>query len=473
MNTFGNSGSRQVVTDCRRAVRLYISPVFTRENPMAFLAILYGIFCFSLACILRHGQFWHDGHYAIPPVLASFWWFLLYSGFSAISLHYWRQVRLLTAYFLPRQQRAEYLAIHVVAIILILLLAIPPLMTNAPLLNSLSLETISLVLWSAPRETASVNRLRNLATPQGMINTLCFFILLVPRMQNYLFSAPWFIALAIIIFCFGLTLYFLRVPKYSPATERAQRASSGFQPSSAPVRHLGAVLLWRPSWLVRLPLADPVHTGSPIAVAMLVIGATLFFACISQVIMWATDGVAPSLLTTRHRLPELARQSLFLVGIGLSAWMTQRGDWPFLLTLGPCGKKRVFARMAYRLHLQRALQSGLIAGTLIAIVTWLDHRLAFSSALAGGWSCGAFLVGASCLPTLAFLVPKLNRPGVIMALNIAGMIMGMQAATSVIMDTELWWRWFLAPASLLLAILFYYLIPPRLAAQDWPIEPPR
>ncbi|NVN04632.1 hypothetical protein HW509_03340 [Asaia spathodeae] len=276
------------------------------------------------------------------------------------------------------------------------------------------------------------------------------------------------------IVCLGMVLHLYRLSDYRLASQTPRPILDGSPKRISTVieRH-SAVILWRPSWLVRLPLADPVQTGSPIAIFLMVIVTTLVFGCLAEFIAWMADGVAPSLITLRHRLPNFARQSLFLIGLSLSAWMTQRADWPFLLTLGPYGSKRAFAQAVYRLHLQRALQASLIAGTMIALTGWFDHRATLIRTLAAGWACGVALIGTSCLPTLAFIIPRLNRPATIAFLNIGAMILGLQLVTSLILQTGFWWRWLLAPASLIIAALFYVLVPPRLAAQDWPIEPPR
>jgi len=469
----------RTVRDCLRAMRLYVSPVFLRENPLAFLAILYVALCFGFAFLLHHDRlghdrFWHDSRYTISPVLAPIWWVSLYASFSAISLHYWRQIRPTSTYLLVRLQRAEYHGVLAVGLISIFLLALPPLSTGAPTLNCFALEAIGLFLWSGPRPASRAEALRGVMTSLGIVRAIGFFFLLVPRMQNYLFSVPWYVAVVIIIACLGMALRLYRFRDYrlAPETPRDLLASAP-ETLSTPVERVASFILWRPSRLVRLPLADPVHTGSPIAVALLVVGSTLIFGCLAEFIAWIADGVIPSPIALRHRLPNLSRQSLFLIGVSLSAWMTQHGDWPFLLTLGPYGEKRIFARAVYRLHLQRALQAGLIAGTMIALTTWFDERMALGPALAAGWACGLFLTGASCLPTLAFLVPRFNRPPTIAVLNIGAMLLGMQFATTLVMQTGFWWRWLLTPGSLLFALLCFFLIPPRLAAQDWPIEPPR
>lgn len=474
MNAARNPSMTQVLQDCLRSMRLYVSPVFLRENPLVILAVFYTALCFTLAFLFWNVRSWHSGHYAIPPVLAPTWWVSLYAGFSAISLHYWRQVRTPTTYLLNRLQRAEYLAILVMALALGVLLALPPLLTGAPAVNCFALEAIAMVLWCSPRPVNRAAALRSVMTPLGIVRALGFIFLLVPRMQNYLFSMPWYTAIGIMIVCLGMVLHLYRLSDYRLAAQTPRPILDGSTKRiSTVVERLSAVILWRPSWLVRLPLADPLQTGSPIAVILMVVVATLIFGGVTEIIAWMADGVAPSLIALRHRLPDLARQSLLLIGVSLSAWMTQRADWPFLLTLGPYGSKRAFAQAVYRLHLQRALQASLIAGTMIALTGWFDHRATLTWALAAGWSCGLALIGTSCLPTLAFIIPRLNRRATIAFLNIGAMVLGLQLATSLILQTGFWWRWLLAPASLIIAALFYVFVPPRLAAQDWPIEPPR
>lgn len=473
----------QALRDCLRALRLYASPVFLRQNPMVALGTIYGVLCLSSAVLSRHGEYWRHGYYTLPPLLAALWWVLLFSGFSAITTHYWRQMRALPSFLMPRMGRAEYRAVHLAALFAVTLFSIPPLLTGAPWLNTLLLEAIALVLWSEPLPSERATSFKRLLKPRTALSMLGFFILLVPKMQAYLFSAPASVALLLIALCCGVTLLAFRhrTPEWPPgASEHTpssplarlvkQHSSGSLLPRG--IKALTRLCLWRPSWLVRLPLIDPINTERPIAFALSVATLTLVFVVLGQGIALVSDGVRPSFAAVVSRLPIMARQSLMLSGMGLIGWMRNRSDWPFLLTLGPYGSKQGFARAVLRLHLQRGLQAGLIVGPLLGLTVWLNQDISLLSAFAGGLGCGVTLLGASCLPSLAFFIPALNKPSVVMIIGLFAMIGLLQISIMVLFDPTLWWRWLIPAGSLAGSFLLAYLVPLFLARQDWPIEPP-
>lgn len=468
------SHSFRTTRDCLTAAKLYVSPVFIRENPAFLISALYYVLTLGIALTIRHRHAWHDGHYAIPASLGFIWWFVISSAVLATNIHYWRQIRPTTTYLLSRLQKAEYHAIHLVTACLLLLLAVPPVLTGAPLLNCLAIEAIALLLWTDPGSLERASLLSARRAPRTLVKLIGFFVLLVPKWQNALFSAPWFVALAICLLCLNMVMHALRVTndKYTPTPSQiVRRKPPGFL--KAPLRSLGTFIMWQPSWMVRLPLTDPILSGFPIATAILVVVMSLSLSGIAELITWLSDGVVPSVAAFRHHLAPSTRHSLLIIAIGVSAWMRQRGDWPFLFTLGPHGEKLAFARTAFRLHLQRVLQAELIAGTFLGTTSWIGGEKPFVSALISGLSSALMVVGFSFTPAIAFLISRLNRPSIISLVTVTVAIFGVQLTTSLMMESQVWWRWLLPPAVLLLAAPIYHLIPGRLAKQDWPIEPLR
>ncbi|GBQ85056.1 hypothetical protein [Asaia krungthepensis] len=460
--------------DCLTALRLYASPVFLRENFFWIVGAIYAVLCFSMA-IAAHAHLTQPEDARITFTLAiSSWWLTLLSSFTAINAHYWRQTRSPMTFLMPRLRRAEYRAVLVVLLVAFFILSIPPLLLEARLLNTIALEALALALYSGADQVGPSQLRRKPRRVRLVATRILFLFVLAPRVQRLIFDAPWPAALALLLASSAVTLHELRFTDFrlDPAPPLSD-TSSRFSDMAARFRGRSGFLMWRPPFLPRVPVKNLARFERPVTLIIGSVGLTLCFSLLSVAVPAITLFHMPPPGYFRHSLPQSARQVMMFAGIGLCFWMRERGDWPFLLTLTPFGSKHNFVREILRLHLGCALMAGAATGLTTAVMLWMDERMSLPLGLATGMADALLLVGCTCIPALAFLTPRLNRPSIIALLNIMCVLVVLQFAALTMSESMSPLRWLLPCCAVAAAGLVYLIVPRTLAGQDWPIEPPR
>ncbi|GAA4475345.1 hypothetical protein [Gluconacetobacter asukensis] len=459
------------MTDTLRALRLYASPVFIRENPTLIPAATYLVITFSS---LHHPS---PGHAGSLHDIGLFWWLAQQSLFSSLCCQYWRQVRSPLAPMFPRLIAAEYRAIHILLALGLLLLAVPAIVRGLPLLNVLALESLNLSL-STGSDLVGPKILRpRLRKVRTAIVFGLFVVFMIPTMQDLLMKAPWFIALGVLAVALPAALAELHHSPFAhpgdhgpaiPATRPARR------PPNPATRTLIRALMWQPPRLRAVPLPNGLASGAPLAllaqsaaILMVVTGFALLVNTISTL-------HAPTWQDARDAATAVLGQVALLGAVALPNWMLSRRDWPFLLSLGPFGARADFARALYRAHAGRAVLAGTILGLFTALAAILIGTVPLPRAIAAAPALAAVIVGGSYLPSLAVFSPLTNRPGFMLLLSMLGSLAGLQIYTDILFNkpTVPPLAWAVPVLAAAFALLMARLAPRALARADWPIEPP-
>lgn len=459
------------MNDTLRALRLYASPVFFRENPTLISAAVYlAITGFSLAHPSRtHPAGIHD--------IGLFWWLAQQGLFTGLCCQYWRQVRSPLAAMYPRLIAAEYRAIHVMLALGLLLLAVPALILGLPLLNVLALESINLAL-STGSDLVGPKILRpRLRKIRTAIVFGLFVMFMPPTMQDLLMKAPWFVALGLLAMALPAALIELH---HSPLahpdtpTPAAPARRPDHKPPNAILRTLMRALMWQPPPLRRVPLPNGLASGAPLGMLAQSAGILIVFTSFVLLVNAISSLHAPTLHLVRTAATATLGQVAMLGAVALPNWMLSRRDWPFLLSLGPFGARADFTRALYRAHAGRALMAGTIVGLFAAVTVTLLGTMPPLRALAAGLALAAVIVGGSYLPSLAVLSPQTNRPGIILLLSMLGSLAGIQIYTAILFARSPVppLAWALPVMAIAFALVMARVAPRALARADWPIEPP-
>ncbi|WP_029603678.1 hypothetical protein [Kozakia baliensis] len=462
--------------DISKALRLYVSPVFFRENVTVYAGVVYLLLCAGMDYTYWGRNFWHDGRYTMPGLLATFWWLSLQAWFTALSTHYWRQVRSPATFMLPRLQAAEYGAAHIVLPLLFVVLALPILSLGAPLLNVMALESINVVIWSGSDRVGPRNMRTRMRVPRLVLNLGAFIVLLAPSMQSRLLSAPWYVAAAILLVTIPMALQEYRFRSYVMANEtpvKARRARKNRTPSRW-VMSIVQMIMWQPSWLRRVPFPNSFSTGAPLGLGVQIILMAAAFGLLMMLAACLSEMKPPSWDMLKHAMRSASVQTVILNALGLVGWMRSRQDWPFLLSLGPFGSRTDFSYAVFRAHGLRTMQAAVILGVFFGAMMWRVGQAHAGLALAEGLACAAMLVGASYLPSIAFLFRKSDRPGLIMLLSFGGIMMLVQFYLDWLIEARhtTWWMWVPPIGALAFAAVMARIAPPALGQKDWLIEPP-
>ncbi|GBQ23511.1 hypothetical protein AA12717_1511 [Gluconacetobacter sacchari DSM 12717] len=458
--------------DTLHALRLYVSPVFIRENPSLIPAAAYGaITAFSL----HHPR---PGHPGSLHDIGIMWWLAQQALFTGLCCQYWRQVRSPLSPMVPRLIGAEYRAIHLMLALALGLLAVPAIVRGLPLLNVLALESLNLALSTGSDLTGPKVLRPRLRKARTAIVFGLFALFMLPAMQDRLMQAPWFVALALLAVALPAALVELHHDPFAhPGEQGPARSAAGPDggPPRATVRALARVLMWQPPALRAMPLPNGLATGAPLG--LFVQSALILMA--STVLMLLVNGLSTLRVPTPQDGREAATMALgqvvMLGAAVLPSWMLSRRDWPFLLSLGPFGARADFARALYRAHAGRAIMAGIILSLFAALAAGLIGTVPPLRALAAWPALAAVIIGGSYLPSLAVLSPVTNRPGVMLLLSMLGSMAGLQLYTGVLFNGRLpppLLYWGLPVAAIAFALLMARLAPRALARADWPIEPP-
>lgn len=189
------------------ALRLYVSPVFVRENYSLLTGIVWLCVAYFIAFTDHEATHWQDGLFKLPSSLSTWWWLGLQGLITSVSVHYWRQVRSPLARMTPGMITAEYRAVHFVLVFVTVVMAIPIWHLGAPLLNILALEALSLcMVVNSDMTTPKALRSGPIRWLRMVLMVGMFFVFLFPQAQERVLSAPWYVGAALLMVGVTLTL---------------------------------------------------------------------------------------------------------------------------------------------------------------------------------------------------------------------------------------------------------------------------
>ncbi|MCQ9156232.1 hypothetical protein [Acidomonas methanolica] len=463
--------------DTLRALRLYVSPVLSRENPALLCGGMYVLLLGAQMIGHHHGSLRHGDHVTMPRDMGIWWWLTQQMIFNALAHQYWRQVRSPLAAFYPRLVMAEHRAALVALAVAVSAFALPLALLGAPLLNVVALEAIALPL-SLRSDIATPKALRGrIRWVPTVLSLGASLVFLLPSMQDRVLSAPWYAAL--ILLATGLTLgvFELRPPSGQAPPEPAAPARRAEPDISRAARQSSPVLrilLWQPPWLRVAPVPQAFDQTSPGMTVMTSVVMSGVFMVIVAVTIMLSKGHLPSWKEIASGIDSVPRLLCMMAGFGFSQWLTLRRDWPFLLTLGPFGDRAAFARRMYRVHFLRAVQgsvlSVLLAGSIACGIGLISlHRLVLA---APGLIC--VMMGVAYVPSLAVFHARLARPALIQFLVTMSAAFGIQILAEIFLGRHPvpLWAWGVAAAAVPFSALVAWRAPGALARADWPLEPP-
>ncbi|PYD75080.1 hypothetical protein [Novacetimonas pomaceti] len=471
-----------MMKDILHALRLYASPVLFRENGALTAALFYlGVMGYEIVQH-RHDVLWHDGYFTQSPALGQWWWLAQQMLFVAFALQYWRQVRSPLSAFYPRMLKGEYGAILIMLGGGMVVLALPMMIVKAPILNTLALETISLPMAVGSNLGMPKTLRPRIRWLRSALTLLVFLLFLFPKMQDRILSAPWFVALGLIIAGVILTLIELHyAPFPTPATNQARLPDTDAKAKLSRARLLSPVLdrvlrvvFWQPPWLRHMPVPQAFNMTAPMTLVLLTISMSIGFMIVATAIVAATHQRWPQWHDALAGLEPVPQFICMLSAMSLSQWLVARRNWPFLFTLGPFGHRSVFARRLYRTHFLQAIQTAVIASVLACGIAIGRGALPPSRAPAATLAVICAIMGASYVPSLTVFAARAARPGLTQMLSTVSATMGVQLAAEIFLgpDHVPSWAWLTAAALVPFCIVIAMFAPAALARADWPIEPP-
>lgn len=479
----------------KHALRLYLSPVFFRENYAFLTGVAWSTVAFIMAFQDHATTHWQNGIFKLPESFSLWWWLGLQGLMASGAMHYWRQVRSPLASMTPGMIAAEYKAIHVVLAFIMLLMAVPLLYLGAPLLNILAQESLSLAL-AVNSDTATPKALRGPVRLLRAVFLMGVFVLfLFPQVQERLLSLPWYSALCLLVVGMVLTVIELaHTPRPAVGQEGAGQQSANVKAVSSRGRSKGkpsyAVessqgsgqrgnvvvrsMLWQFPWLRNPPVPNTMMSPGPVGYlvgcVLVVISIFIMHVLVEVLHTFAVPNWA-ALKTSMLMAPQM----ICIMSVsGLASWMQARADWPFLLNLAGYGTRLDFARALYATHAKRTVQNAVLAtvicsplGVALAGLHW--SRLPITMV-----AIFCIVVGIGYLPSLGLIFsPRKNRPALTQLLTAGGSIIGVQLALGLLFSHHAVpvWALVVMVAGIPFSAVMAWLAPQALAKADWPIEP--
>lgn len=482
----------------KHALRLYLSPVFFRENYAFLTGVTWSTVAFIMAFQDHATTHWQNGIFKLPESFSLWWWLGLQGLVASGAMHYWRQVRSPLASMTPGMIAAEYKAIHVVLAFIMLLMAVPLLYLGAPLLNILAQESLSLAL-SVNSDTATPKALRGpIRLFRALLLMGVFVLFLFPQVQERLLSLPWYIALGLLVVGTALTVIELaHTPRPTVGQEGAGQQSVSIKavsfrgrskgkpsrsveaaPSSQDAAQRGSglirVMLWQFPWLRNPPVPNTMMSPGPVGyLAGCVLAVVSIFIMHALLEVLQTFAVPNWAALKKSML--MAPQLICIMSVsGLASWMQVRADWPFLLNLAGYGTRLDFARALYATHAKRTVQNAVFATVICSPLGIFLAGLHWSRLPVTLLAIFCIVVGIGYLPSLGLIFsPRKNRPALTQLLTAGGSIIGVQLALGLLFSHHAVpvWALVVMVAGIPFSAVMAWLAPQALAKADWPIEP--
>ncbi|MFT8854951.1 hypothetical protein [Acetobacter orientalis] len=472
------------------ALRLYASPVFTRENPTFFTGLLFVGVCILATYFEHTPATQHAGPFKLPPQLGVWWWLSLQALLTSIACHYWRQVRSPLACMTAGMIDAEYHAVHYVLASALLLLALPLVLIGAPPLNVLAQESLCAAL-SVNGDMVGPKQLRK---PMRLLRVLLMFFIfaafMFPGAQEAVLSAPWYVALGLIGISLIFTLIELHHRPVPPATVQsaytpvkqdspkilpyAKRTNTSTSTSTSTSTRISALLLWQFAWLRQPAMPNTMATPGPVGFALSAAVLLIGFIILTVFMGIFTQGALPTWPHLKMGLRSAPVMLCMVFSSGLSTWLLARADWPFMLNLAGYGTRYNFAVALYATHAKRTVQLACMVtltcaplGIFLSNLPW--HRLPLTALC-----LFSTVIGVSYLPSLGILLFKKSQTIFITVLNLLGSFVGLQSAFLIMLSKTQPPLWFyaLTLSAIPFAACMAWAAPRALARADWPIQPP-
>lgn len=513
------------------ALRLYVKPVFWRENYTLLTGLLWTMVAFFVAFTDHSATHWQNGLFKLPSSFGTWWWLGLQALISGVACQYWRQVRSPLASMTPGMIEAEYQAVQVALSGVVVLMAVPLLHLGAPFLNSLAQESICLALGVNGDMTGP----KNLRKPVRWLRMFMMFVLFVafmfPQSQERILSAPWYVAVGLLAVGISMTLIELghrpqpaalpggaaptvAQPRYQarrnalqaartqgqsyPIQRDGMPAGSGWATESAFAGEYGItaassyhavtinggaraqegtgirnLMQWQFPWLRKPPVPNTMMTPGPVGFLASSVVVLVFLFILNVILEAFSAGGMPHWSAIRKSMLIAPQMICMMSASGLASWMLVRADWPFLLNLAGYGTRADFARALYRTHAKRAVQSAALAALFCAPLGIVFGAESWRELFLSMGAIFSVMMGASYLPSLPLLFSRKTRPGVLQAFNLLGSFVCVQMGVSLLFSeaSPPAWLWGTLFAGLPFSALMAWLAPRALAQADWPIEP--
>lgn len=462
------------------ALRLYLSPVFTRENPSFFSGLLFATVCGGFTLFEHTPSHWVEGVFKLPPSLGTWWWLALQALLSSIACHYWRQIRSPLASITPGMISAEYYAALCALAVILALMALPLTLIGAPPLNVLAQESLCVAL--------SVNGdmvgPKNLRKPMRLMRMVLMFVVfaafMFPHAQELVLSAPWYGALALCALGLGLT--FIELHHRPHPLSQIEAPQSTQPPTATPQLHKGTpparlshLLMWQLPWLRNPAVPHTMVTPGPVGFLLSFLVCIISFVLLITVVAVVSHLALPTGANLKNGLRTAPVIICMLFTSSLSNWLLARADWPFMLSLAGYGTRRDFAFALYATHAKRTLQLACMVSLTcapLAVGVAQDLPWARLPLLTACLFC--CIVGVSYLPSLAIVCCTKGQNIILIMLNMLGAFIGLQAAFVMLFTAQPapWWLYTLIVACLPFAAFMAWAAPRALARSDWSIQPP-
>jgi hypothetical protein len=462
------------------ALRNYWSPVFVRENPLLFSALMFLLGCAvsyhtGLTTVQEHGvrALFHQRS---PFIM--FWWFLTFMLTGCYARQYWRQITAGIAAIVPELVVAEYGAIILMLALILLVLAAPFWSFGAPLLGGLALASVGMMVGSAAGTSAPTGQSRPIRALIGLAMLPFMLLAFIPQfLVSVMFAPQWLAALILVtvLATIGVGL------RYFPAqalmqTDALELTLDRRATRAAPVGGLGAIfaplgqlIRWQPGFMKTDPLPETLimqvgPLGSllgQILTTSLVVGFDALFGLMSD----TTGG------HFHHFLLGALPQSLVFGLFASGRWLLNRSEWPFLFMGGRYGGRIGFARAMFRAHRRNAIQMATSAGLVGIAMLLLLARMEWVWAILGGLVIAGLLFGLSYATAIPLFWHEFGGKGISVFFQTASFSVGIISLEFGVFVHGLQFAFLpLAALAVLFGLAMERIGARRLAWMDWPLE---
>ncbi len=459
------------------ALRNYWRPVFVRENPLLFSALMFLAGCAvsyhgGLVTVQEHGvrALFHQ-----RSAFIMFWWFLTFMLTGCYARQYWRQITAGLAAIVPGFLAAEYGAILLMFALVLLVLATPFWGLGAPVLGSLALASIGMVVGGTAGTSAPTGQSRPIRALIGLAILPFMVLAYMPRVFLVVIFAPQLMVALILLVAIGIIVVGLR---YFPAqallqTDALEVTLDRRATRAAPVSVLSAIfaavgqlIRWQPRFMKTDPLPETLQMqvgalGSlmgQMLLTSLMLGFDALFGSISDT-------------TERHFLLGVLPQSLVFGLMASGRWLLNRSEWPLLFMGGRYGGRLGFARAMFRAHRRNATQMATSAGLVGMAMLLLLTRMEWAWSILGGLVIAGLLFGLSYATAIPLFWREFGGKGISVFFQVASFAAGTFSLEFGIFIHGL--QLVVLPLAVLVVVLglaMERIGARRLAAMDWPLE---
>jgi hypothetical protein len=461
------------------ALRNYGRPVFVRENPLIFSALIFMVasaFEYHLAMREVHARGFHAWFQHSSMFFFS-WFMLTFMLPGCCSRQYWRQITTGIAGIIPGLIAAEYTAILLVLALMLVVLSAPFWGLGAPAIGAMALAAIGIVAGGSMGMAAPTGQHRAVRALLGLSVIPALMLANQPRYLALVVFAPVWVSALILLGAVGVIVVGLR---YFPAqallqgdalettlNQRAARAA-GKQPSNGAFAWIGRVWRWQPGFLQSGPVVSNLTMrAGPIGS---LIGQALFTGLMAGFYLVLFQIVGHSKSHFQHMLLGSLPQSLVFSMFVTTRWLLDRNDWPLLFMAGRYGGRVGFARAMFRAHRRNSLQVAASSAVVGLVLLLILTRTSLPRALISALVITGLMFGASYSTAIPLFWREFGGKAITLFFQFAGFLIATFTIESGLFFHGL--KLFVFPIAFV--VLLFGLVADRVAAQrlaqmDWPV----